>query len=321
MPTSSERSDLELFLEEIGETTGLEVCLFDFKYFTKDALELQVDSDRRIHACEYCRVVKSNRKAWKRCIETEHWRAEVASSKEEPFRHTCYAGVTDLVVPLKRGPQLVGALYLGQVQCQSDLERERIIESLVNDYGLNREELRQTSARMHRRSSDDLTRYVPLLRGARRFVEQAIELVTFKYPDRADGRPVSGIRDVPIYFLERLHPSSQNIDQALRVIRTHYWESINQPDVAREVGMSNSQFSRVFHEETGMTFRECLMQVRLEAAGYLLKRSNLKVYQIAEMVGYQNNSSMQRAFRRLKGFTPLTFIRRQGEQEFCIKEE
>lgn len=163
MATSSERSELELFLEEIGETTELEVCLFDFKSFTKDALELQVDSNRRIHACEYCRVVKSNKKAWKRCIETEHRRAEVASSKEERFRHTCYAGVTDLVVPLKRGPQLVGALYLGQVQCQSDLERE--------------------------------------------------------------------------------------------------------------VGMSNSQFSRVFYEETGMTFRECLMQVRLEVAGYLLERS------------------------------------------------
>jgi AraC-like DNA-binding protein/ligand-binding sensor protein len=322
-------SSLESFLTEITRITGLELCLFDFNYFTRDAPELHLGSEQRIHACAYCRLVKSKSEAWRKCIETEYWRAEKAAEMDRPFLHTCHAGITDLIVPIRSGRKQIGALYLGQIIAHTRERQAKVMRKLAEKFDHALPELEQAAARQPQLHPEQLLRFGALLLAVRQHVEQAVELqelrsrqhaVVEALNQRANGdTPAPG--SVPIYFLKAINAKSHQIMHALQLIQRGYWKNITQPTVAREVGLSTSRFSRLFHEETGMTFRSCLMRTRLEAAGYLLKRSPLTVTQVAERVGYQNNTSMQRAFRRLKGVTPKEFIHRQGEQEFCLQDE
>jgi AraC-like DNA-binding protein len=323
-------SPLERFFSELARLTGLELCVFDLNYFTKDSPELSLDSNRRIHACAYCRLVKSKPDAWRKCIETEYWRAEKAATLDHPLLHTCYAGVTDLILPIKSGRKQIGALYLGQIITHSREKQARVMQKLARVFGHSLAELTKTAVQQPRLHPDQLLRLGTLLKAIRNHVEQAVELAELRRrqsgadmtPDRRvpAGKPTP-MSEVPIYFLRTFKPASDQIRHAVELVAKGYWQNITQPTVAREVGLSISQFSRLFHQETGMTFRSCLMQTRLEAAGYLLKRFSVTVSQVADMVGYHNNSSMQRAFRRLKGVTPKMFIHRQGEQEFCLKDK
>jgi AraC-like DNA-binding protein len=323
-------SELERFLLEITRLTGLELCLFDLNYFTRDSPEMNLGSERRIHACAYCKLVKTNSDAWRKCIETEYWRAEKAAALNKPLLHTCHAGITDLIVPIKSGRKQIGAIYLGQIVTHSKEQQEKVMRALAAKFGHSLSELEKTVARQPQLHSEQLLRFGPLLQSVRHHVEQAVELHELRdrqsaaveaLNNRVNGEEAPSLSTVPIFFLKSINSKSHHISHALQLIQRGYSKNMTQPTVAREVGLSTSKFSRLFHEETGMTFRSCLMRTRLEAAGYLLKRSPLTVTQVAELVGYQNNTSMQRAFRRLKGVTPKEFVHRQGEQEFCLKDE
>jgi len=317
---STAASTLQQFLDEVSRLTGLEICLYDLNYFTREAPELRVRQERRIHASPYCVLVKSNDQAWQKCIQTEHWRAQKSMGLKRALIHTCHAGVTELILPLRSGRKLIGSLYLGQTITVSPSELEKIIADLHRKYHFEpaREDFRSTAELLPHRSETELRKYEPLLGCVQAFIERTEELINLRASlaggERNSETPEGKItmERVPVFFLNELKPPSAQIRQAVGLIAANYWKEFGQERVAREVGLSFSQFSRRFHGETGMSFRTCLMRSRIEAACYLLKRSHYNVSQIAALIGYENASSFQRTFRRVKGVTPHVYIRRQS---------
>ncbi|GAM73434.1 transcriptional regulator [Vibrio ishigakensis] len=60
-------------------------------------------------------------------------------------------------------------------------------------------------------------------------------------------------------------------------------------------------------EQDKVTYRELVNKAKLEAAKQYLRDSQLKVIDIAHMLGYQNPNHFSRAFRKTEGETPLKF--------------
>ena len=71
--------------------------------------------------------------------------------------------------------------------------------------------------------------------------------------------------------------------------------------VARNVNLSKNYFSSLFKKYTGQTFTAFLTQARVDRAEELYKTSGLKIYQIAEMVGYTDWRYLTKVFKKLKG--------------------
>jgi len=63
----------------------------------------------------------------------------------------------------------------------------------------------------------------------------------------------------------------------------------------------------MFKKETGQNFINYLTNIRIEKAKELLRSTNLKSYEIAYKVGYDNPTYFSTVFKKLTGMTPLDY--------------
>ena len=86
-------------------------------------------------------------------------------------------------------------------------------------------------------------------------------------------------------------------------------------EVAADLGMSESRFSRFFRRATGNTYTDFVNRVRINRACQLLMGTERYVTNICYDVGFNNVANFNRRFLELKGMTPSEF-RKQAESRF-----
>ncbi len=97
------------------------------------------------------------------------------------------------------------------------------------------------------------------------------------------------------------------VQNLIEFMETHLQQNIGLQDIAAHVNMGVSSVSTIFKEETGTTLYDYLTNLRMDKACELLQGSSLKVSEIAQLVGYQNENSFIRVFRKSKSITPGKF--------------
>ncbi len=85
---------------------------------------------------------------------------------------------------------------------------------------------------------------------------------------------------------------------------------LNLDRLADEFRLSPGHVSRYFKQHAGIGFAEYLEHVRIEEATDLLGNTDLQVTEIARVVGYTNNNTFYKAFRRCKGESAGAYRRR-----------
>ena len=112
--------------------------------------------------------------------------------------------------------------------------------------------------------------------------------------------------------------NDDELDQ-INAIVNRITENVAQPitaaDVAAELGMSESRFSRFFRRATGNTFTDFVNHVRINQACQLLMNSDQYITNICYAVGFNNVANFNRRFLEIKGTTPSEF-RKQAESRF-----
>lgn len=100
---------------------------------------------------------------------------------------------------------------------------------------------------------------------------------------------------------------SPAVGDAITYLKNHYHEKISLAMVAQAVNFNPEYFSRLFVRETGMNFSAYLNSLRMRQAVELLERTDKKVYEIAEEVGYSSLSYFSTAFKKSFGQTPAEY--------------
>ncbi len=147
------------------------------------------------------------------------------------------------------------------------------------------------------------------LRRMGRFCEFLADLA-----DCTDYRLLSSVQ------MQGLHgaDSDAQIDQINGIvdrITRHIAEPISMLEVATELGMSESRFSRFFRRATGNSFTDFVNRVRINSACHLLMQTDHYVTDICHQVGFNNVANFNRRFLEIKGMTPTEF-RRQADTRF-----
>ncbi|MBP1736378.1 MAG: two component transcriptional regulator, AraC family [Oscillospiraceae bacterium] len=109
--------------------------------------------------------------------------------------------------------------------------------------------------------------------------------------------------------LEYSRQEHLSIRQARQYIAEHFTEPLTLEEVAGFVHLNAYYFSAVFKREQGVNFNYYIMNLRIEAAKGLLRKSNLSVSQVAEQVGYRDIKYFRKIFLQEVGIKPSEYRR------------
>lgn len=119
---------------------------------------------------------------------------------------------------------------------------------------------------------------------------------------------ISIFQDACSYFSKKhLQKNSKLVYSIKELIDTRYAEDISVSTISKEVFLTPNYISLIFKQVTGETIIEYLTQTRMEKAKKLLKSTDLKVLDIAEMVGYENTNYFSAVFNKYTGMYPQKF--------------
>lgn len=105
-----------------------------------------------------------------------------------------------------------------------------------------------------------------------------------------------------------------NLAPAVSYVAANYSEKLRLSTAAKLCDLSRFQFSRSFKKEQGLTFRDFVVQTRIQRAAELMRQSNaLSVTEAAFVVGFNDLSHFSRMFRRQLGVTPSHYRRAENE--------
>ncbi|OUM87265.1 MAG: hypothetical protein BAA01_12185 [Bacillus thermozeamaize] len=115
------------------------------------------------------------------------------------------------------------------------------------------------------------------------------------------------LRPVVIHILQS--SGRPEIMQAIRYVFANMDKRIGLEEVAAHLHMNPSYFSRMFKKETGETFTDFVIRMKMQRARELLDTTNYSVGMICDMLGYDNQSYFIKTFKSAVGVTPMEYRR------------
>lgn len=106
---------------------------------------------------------------------------------------------------------------------------------------------------------------------------------------------------------EKTEYLSKAVKDIISYISEHYAEDITLDQVSRHVELSRTYVSGLFKKEVGVNLTNYITEYRIEKAKELLRDTNLKSYEIAERVGFLDESYFSRIFKKVTGESPNSF--------------
>lgn len=100
---------------------------------------------------------------------------------------------------------------------------------------------------------------------------------------------------------------NHRIDQVVQFVNENFSKSVRLAEVARIAGMTETAFSRFFKAKTGITFVDCLNDIRLGHASRMLIDTTNSIAEIAYDCGFNSISNFNRIFKKKKGARPKEF--------------
>ncbi|SEN88845.1 two component transcriptional regulator, AraC family [Amphibacillus marinus] len=110
----------------------------------------------------------------------------------------------------------------------------------------------------------------------------------------------------------RLNKEKYNgeIYKVKRYINNYYHENLTLKKMANRFFMNPVYLGQLFKKTYGVYFKDYLLQVRIEKAKQILRQTDMRIYQVAEAVGFGSPDYFVTQFEKIEGSTPSKY--RQG---------
>ena len=101
---------------------------------------------------------------------------------------------------------------------------------------------------------------------------------------------------------------SKYVLEAMDYIGAHYNDpGITVGSIAQSLGISEGHLSHMFKKETDYTLLSYLTRYRIHKSMELLRDCRLKVYEVAEQVGYRDVTYFSATFKKVVGISPSEY--------------
>ncbi|WP_179233086.1 response regulator [Paenibacillus rigui] len=101
--------------------------------------------------------------------------------------------------------------------------------------------------------------------------------------------------------------SRSAILKAARYMEENYAESLSLQQVAAQVHLNAAYFSHLFKKETGRSFVDYLIELRMEKAKQLLANTDMKITEVSGRIGYDLPNYFAKLFKQATGLSPKDY--------------
>jgi AraC-like DNA-binding protein/ligand-binding sensor protein len=215
-----------------------------------------------------------------RCCRQDKLMCERCEEKDEIVVYYCYAGLSEIVFPIKIKKKLVGYGILGQFRTGQGLP-----ETIIQDWakaGFAPEELREVYEAQpfyHKPAMDNMLRLFSML---------IAFIVTQEYV--RIRRP--GVTEQVIHWLDE-----------------HIAEPLSLDDAAAAAKCSRSTVSHVIKRQLGMNFKKvCLLKKIQRFESLIAADPVMSIQEAAALVGYGDPFYFSRLYKKVRLAAPSTYV-------------
>jgi AraC-like DNA-binding protein len=119
--------------------------------------------------------------------------------------------------------------------------------------------------------------------------------------------------NVKVELPQELQKTNKQLASILSYIQGNY-KTVTLEDLSKEFHFSIPYLSKLIKATTGHTFKEMIQTLKLNKAIELLASSDLKICDISEVIGYENDTHFIRTFKKVYGVSP-----NQYRQQVTVK--
>ncbi len=110
-----------------------------------------------------------------------------------------------------------------------------------------------------------------------------------------------------------MNRNSHKIQQAVEYIEQNYAKDLNMAVVSNHISMNYSLFSYSFKQYTGSNFVNYLKDIRMREARRLLAETDMRIIEISQRVGYDNEKHFMKIFKASCGVSPSEYRKNMND--------
>lgn len=241
----------------------------------------------------YCTIVQKDSLNARKC-RVSTCLAEIKTlSSLRAMMYMCHGGLINFTIPVIDKKEVIGVLLCGTFRPE-DNETAVAVKKISDDFtplGKNNKRLKLFAK------------------------EEAMGYSALGLLMNTINRFVVGIMDGTVdedeipFRLNGDNRINRAINKSLEYIYRNIEKNIKLDQVAEAAGLSTFYFCKIFKKTVGIGFAQYLRVAKVEKAKELLQEDSVKIYEVSEMLGFNENNYFARVFRETTGMTPREYRR------------
>lgn len=119
---------------------------------------------------------------------------------------------------------------------------------------------------------------------------------------------VAFVRESVAYIADKRKSRAKGgIHKVKQYIETHYHQNLSLKSISKTFFMNPVYLGQLFKKTYGVYFNDYLLEIRIQEAKRLLRQTDLKVYEVAERVGFGNPDYFVTQFEKVERKTPTEY--------------
>lgn len=278
-----DQEELKQLLKDFYTVTGVRIVVYD------DSFQ-KLGEYPDIHST-YCGILRKDEKARVACKNCDLTGLNTCKKQKKMYIYQCHAGLVEAVVPVMNGDMIIGYLMLGQIILEdnkSQLEKWDELYQCVNKYQVDFAELRDSYEKKERLSQQKLY-------AAAKIMETCASHL----------------------YLTRIMAVSEKdlLERIEEYINENIKERLSPDDICEEFGIHRTNLYELFNHGFGEGIAQHVRRIRIRRAEELLKKTELKISDISEAIGFSDYNYFTKIFKKVTGKTPRDYRKESVESK------
>lgn len=272
---------LQFLIDTLTKGRNLHISILDTNGILNTPLK-KIDFKNVIHSKSFCDVAKSTEKGYRLCMHCKKIANNKAIKEQKSFCGHCAYGLFEASMPVIIGDTVIAVVYVGNAITDIDFTKRKI-DRACHHTNVNSQKLYEQLKECE-------------------YIDHTTELM--------------GIAEIVcdyIKMLYRIEPkASTRLHWLVAAIKQHAEQTFCFNPTLNELSIlyhkNEKYIGRLFKKETGISFHQYCLLLRLQKAESLLLKTSDKIIDIALECGFDNVSYFNRAFKTQYGMSPRAYI-------------